>query len=152
MILDIEACNEDLQRDTMVKVKDIADGIDPALKVTVDQTTNYTDGRLPVLDLKVWIGEDVNKLIKVLHTHYMKEVASRMTIHQRSSHSASMKRNVLVNEMSRILRNCSEDLPKKEAEEHIEYANVRISKTIQDGSGHRGYEEAWCDDGRERQS
>ena len=72
IFLDVEACEEDLRQDTMARVKDVADGIDPALNVTVKHTSDYADERLPVLDLKVWVGEDVNQQIKVLHTHYMK--------------------------------------------------------------------------------
>ena len=118
--------DEDLVERTMERVKQIAEGIDPALKVSVSHTKNYPDEKLRVLDLKVWIGEDRNNNIKILHSHYMKEVASRMTIHHRSSHSAAMKKNVLVNEISRILRNCSEDLPREEAVEHVNYLMKRM--------------------------
>ena len=99
------------QRGVMEKVKGIADVIDPNLKVTTDNAGNHEDGRLPILDLNVWIGKSKGGEIKILHSHYMKEVASRMTIHHRSSHSQRMKESVMLNEVSRILDNCSEDLP-----------------------------------------
>ena len=88
---------------TMERVKTLANEIDPALGVTVDYSSRHRDGRLPVLDLKVWVNKNIEGIYKVLHSHYMKEVASRGTIHFRSSHSMQMKKNVLVNEIGRIL-------------------------------------------------
>ena len=110
----------------MDKVKTIADNIDPSLKVTTDFTCNHEDGRLPVLDLKVWIGKDRNDEIKILYSHYMKDVASRMTIHYRSSHSITMKKNVMVNELSRIFRNCSSGLTWEEVAKHVSYFTRRM--------------------------
>ena len=62
----------------------------------------------------------------MLHSRYMKDVASRMTIHHRSSHSARIKHNVLVNEGSRIFRNCSEELARSEARNHFSYLMQRM--------------------------
>ena len=77
--------------------------------MTTDCTENYEDGKLPILDLKVWIGENEERVYKVLYMHYMKEVASRAVIHFRSSHSPEMKKNVMVNQVLRIIRNCREN-------------------------------------------
>ena len=74
----------------------------------------------------MWIGEDQSGEVKILHSHYMKDVASRMAIHHRSSHSMWMKKNVMVNEISRILGNCSEDLPWDEAVKHVSYFSKRM--------------------------
>ena len=110
----------------MTEVKRMADSVDPSLKVTTDCKGNHADGRLPVLDLKVWIGKDENGNNKVLYSHYMKEVASRATIHWRSSHSNELKRNVMINEILRIFRNCSEDIPWNETSEHVSHYMKRM--------------------------
>ena len=109
------------EEETMKQVKLLADEIDPVLNVTIDYSSNHGDGRLPVLDLRVWIGENKEGVYKVLYSHYMKEVASRATIHYRSSHSRVMKKNVMVNEIGRILGNCSEEIPWDEAAQHVAY-------------------------------
>ena len=46
-------------------------------------------------------------MTKILHTHYMKDVSSRAVINAFSAHSMEMKTNVMVNEVCRILKNCS---------------------------------------------
>ena len=110
----------------MAKVKEIADRVDESLKVTTDCKENYDSKKVPVLDLNVWIGRGVSGEVKVLHSHYMKPVASRATIHWRSSHSEEMKRNVAVNELMRINRNCSRDLPWEDVTEHMSYYIKRL--------------------------
>ena len=127
IILDLTAVDEvRTEKDTMERVKVLADAIDPALNVTVDYCSNHGDGRLPVLDLKVWIGVNEEGVNKVMYSHYMKEVASRATIHYRSSHSMMMKRNVMVNEIGRILGNCSGEIPWDEAAQHVSYFVQRM--------------------------
>ena len=132
MILDIDDTqiiydNDKIrEEETMKCVKSLADEIDPALKVTADFSKNHDDGKLPVLDLKVWIGENKNGETKILYTHYMKEVSSRATIHYRSSHSMSMKKNVLINEIGRIVDNCTEELDVDERNSHVTYLMRRM--------------------------
>ena len=91
-------------------VKKLADSIDKKLKVTFDHGRNHADGCVPILDIKVWIGRGINDKVSILHAHYMKPVASRALIQMDSAHSEQMKFNVLVNEVSRVLRNCSREL------------------------------------------
>ena len=94
----------------MNEVKDIADGVDGNLTVKTDVSENYTDGKLPILDLKVWIGNDKNNERKILYTHYMKDVSTKKVIQENSAHGERMKENVLVNDICRVMRNCSERL------------------------------------------
>ena len=128
-VVDLEltySSEKEREEKTMEHIKTLADGIDPALKVTVDFSKNHEDGRLPMLDISMWIGEDKNGRKKLLYTHYMKEVSSRATIHHRSSHSMSMKRNVLINETVRIINNCSKGLEESEVRNHISYLMKRM--------------------------
>ena len=49
-------------------------------------TENYNDGKLPILELKVWIEHDRNKKKKILYTHYMKDVSTKKLIQVNSAH------------------------------------------------------------------
>ena len=51
----------------------------------------------------------------------MKDVSSRHVINHLSAHPEEMKMNVLVNEVLRILRNCSEHLPDEVKTSHLQY-------------------------------
>ena len=114
------------EKNTLRECMEIADSIHPSIKVTGDIPANYTDKRLPILDLKVWIGEIQPGIYKIITSHYMKDVSTRAVINNRSSHPIEMKRNVMVNEVMRILRNCNEYCPWKEVTEHISYFMKRL--------------------------
>ena len=125
----LEASSEEVvvsSRVVMEHVRMVADGVDANLKVTVDSKDNHIDGKVPTLDLKVWIADSEQNSTKVLYDHYMKEVASRATIHYRSSHSMEMKRNVAMNEIMRIFCNCSENIPWTEAAKFVMYYMQRL--------------------------
>ena len=118
---------EKRDRAVVNQIKIFADSIDPNLTVSTAVCSDYSDGRLPILDLKVWIGEGKDGSVKILHSHYMKVVSNRAVMHQLSSHSEKMKFNVFVNEILRILRNCSEHTVwKEEAARHVSYFMRRM--------------------------
>ena len=54
-------------------------------------------------------------------------MASRLVIMERSAHGKSTKRNVVVNEICRILRNCSPYLPWEEAASKVSYFVKRLT-------------------------
>ena len=60
----------------MEKVKEIADTIHPSTKTTCDYRSKYEDKKLPLVDVKMWMGDSTNGQQKVLHEHYMKDVSS----------------------------------------------------------------------------
>ena len=103
-----------------------ANHIDKSIQVTYDCSELYDDGKLPVLDIKVWIGLNKEGNYKVLHTHYIKDVASRLLIHSRSAHDPNMKFNVCVNEAVRIIKNCSIHLEWEHHINHLEYFIKRL--------------------------
>ena len=119
---------EDRDRRVMEKVKVLADGVHPSIKVEVDCGYNHQErnGRLPVLDVEVWIGETEDGRLKILHSHYVKEVSSRLVMVNRSAHGESTKRNVMVNEVGRILKNCSVYLPWEVAANKVSYFVKRM--------------------------
>jgi hypothetical protein len=117
---------KEFEETTINEVKILADSIHPSIKVTVDISSNYDDNRLPILDLKVWIGEISSGQYKVITSHYMKDVSSRAVINSKSSHPTNMKRSVMINEILRILRNCSKYLDWEETAAHISYFVRRL--------------------------
>ena len=110
----------------MRKCIEVADNIHPSIKVTGDIPSNYNDKRLPILDLKVWIGEVKPNIFKIITAHYIKDVSTRAVINNRSSHPLRMKKNVMINEVMRILRNCNEYCPWDEVAHHISYFMKRL--------------------------
>ena len=113
-------------RYVMEKVKQIADTIHPSTKTTCDYGSKYEDNKLPMLDVKMWMGDSTNGQRKILYEHYMKDVSSRHVINHLSAHPEEMKINVLVNEALRILRNCSEHLPDEVKTSHLQYLVNRM--------------------------
>ena len=120
--------NEDLndEKSVMEFIQTKANMIDQSIQVTYDYSKNYEDGKLPVLDIKVWIGLNKEGVYKILHTHYIKEVTSRLVIHEHSAHSPITKFNVCVNEAIRIMKNCSLLLNQNECISHLEYFVKRL--------------------------
>ena len=53
-------------------------------------------------------------------------MASKMTIHARSALPHNQKRNILTQEVIRILKNCSQELPWEIKAKHIEDLSVRM--------------------------
>ena len=129
---DINLIAEDLNREnkdeatTMGIIQQHANRIDKSIRTTIDYSSKYEDKKLPILDLKVWIGQTHNGEIKILHEHYTKDVSTRSVIHAKSAHPMKTKENVLVNEIVRILRNCSSLIEWKDVIPHIEYFMKRM--------------------------
>ena len=115
-------------RVTIEKVKQMAESIDPDIKVETDLCSNHPErgGRLPILDVEVWVGMASTGEHKILHSHYMKDVSSRSVMGSRSAHSGTTKRNVMVNEIGRILKNCSVYLPWIEVADKVTYFMRRM--------------------------
>ena len=114
------------ENNTLKQCMQIADDIHPSIQVTGDIPTNYNDNRLPILDLKVWIGEVQPGVYKAITSHYMKDVSTRAVINCRSSHPSLMKKNVMANEIMRIFRNCNKFCKWEEVAEHVSYFMKRL--------------------------
>ena len=114
------------EEQTVSKVKELAERIDPSIRVTTDMCLNYNDRRLPLLDIKIWIGRDSEGNSRILHTHYIKDVSTRAVLNANSSHDNRTKASVMVNEAFRILKNCSVLLEWREVAEHLTYFMRRL--------------------------
>ena len=72
---------------------DIANSIDPEIQVEFDSPSKYENGKLPILDLEVWVEGG-----RIRHSFYRKSIASKYVIMQRSAMSTQTKRNTLFQE------------------------------------------------------
>ena len=108
----------------------IADSVCEMLKFEEDAGENYEDGKLPILDLRVWL--DRNEGCRIMHEFYKKPMATKYTLRKGTAYPKEKVRAVLVEEVMRRLRNCSPELSKERKGEFLtEYA-----KEMQN-SGHR---------------
>ena len=112
-------------------VRETASEIHPSIQVTIDYPSKKEDGRMPILDLKVWMTRRFDEVthevtVAILHEFYSKEVASKAVINSRSAVPEKMKRTVLTQEVIRVLRNCSTLLPWRDICKHIEEYSKRM--------------------------
>ena len=70
----------------------MANSICPIIQLTEDYPSRNPDGKLPILDLKVWVGPHG----QILYESYRKETASRLLILARSAMSARVKRATMI--------------------------------------------------------
>ena len=115
-------------------VQKIGNSIHPSISLEVDYPSQHVDGKIPILDLKVWVelrriqsvGEGGNEVNVVLHEFYSKDVASKCVINARSALSWSCKRTILTQEVLRILLNCSRELPWETTVSHMNHMMLRL--------------------------
>lgn len=112
----------------------IGNSIHPSIRLEVDCPSRHVDGKIPILDLKLWIerrrrvgddGQDRDMQF-VLHEFYYKDVASSSVINARSALPWSWKRTILTQEVLRILLNCSRELPWEVVVAHVNHMMLRL--------------------------
>ena len=74
---------------TMDIVKDIANDIDDMILMTVDIPSNYSDNKVPMLDIKVWINKDDEN--KIYYSFYEKPTKSPFVVSKTSAMPMSKK-------------------------------------------------------------
>ena len=103
-----EKVNEDQKtagdKRTMEIVKSIANAIDKNIKVTYDVPSNYKDGKVPILDVKVGI----NEFNKIEYMFYKKPMASKHVTHKESAMSVNQKFSILTQQCFTRIHNTSE--------------------------------------------
>ena len=118
----------------MALVQKIGNSIHPSIELEVDYPSRHEDGKLPILDLKVWVemkrGQDEREeedgVSVVLHEFYSKDVASKWAINARSALPWNSKRTILTQEVLRILLNCSRELPWAAIISHVNNMMLRL--------------------------
>ena len=101
----------------MDKLSMLANAIHPSIQVTYDCPNLNADGRMPVLDLKVWpvdiVHDNVHFTI-IQHTYYAKPMSSKHVLHRDGALNMKTKMCILTNDLVRIMRNVSLSLPEHE--------------------------------------
>ena len=93
-------------RRTMEVIRDVGNSIHWSIQLEIDYPSNYSDGKMPSLDLKLHVSE-VDGRKQIIHEFYMKDVSSKAVINADSALSLQQKRTILTQETLRVLLNCS---------------------------------------------
>ena len=99
-------------------LRSVANSICPMLEFEDDVASNYADGRLPILDLKVWVETGENG-VAIRHSFYKKPMASKLTLQARTAFPTSQVRAIMVEETLRRLRNCDPETSWEERGRHL---------------------------------
>ena len=94
-------------------IKSLSNSIAPMIVMTEEYPSNHPSGRMPILDLEVWIEKQ-----KINHVFYKKPMNAR------SAFSSAKNRSILVEEGLRRLRNC---LPELEWDSKAFFLNKFVS-------------------------
>jgi hypothetical protein len=103
-------------------VREVANTIHPMIQMEEDTPSNHTDSKIPILDLKCWIGADG----QIWFHHYEKPMASKMVLPARSALPMTQKRNIHINECVRRLRNCKPEMEWEKKREFVQDYVVRL--------------------------
>ena len=86
---------------TMILIKQVGNDIYPSIQLEVDYPSKHKDGKLPILDLKVWmetkekeIEERYEKASVIMYEFYSKSMASKVVISARSAINWNTKRGL----------------------------------------------------------
>ena len=104
-ILDEDKCDETL---TMDIVRQIAQGIDPMIKLTVELPSDQKDGKLRVLDIKLNVNRE--KENRIDYEFYEKSTKNPTVLLADSAINSRTKRTILTQECLRRLRNTKIEL------------------------------------------
>merc|ERR1711954_544945 len=94
---------------TFQVLTELANGIDPDIQMESDVPSAHGNGRLPVLDLNLFVESN-----QVKFSFYSKPCSSPYTVMYQSALPAKQKRETILQEGLRRLRNCSPDLEETE--------------------------------------
>ena len=86
-------------------LRQIGNTLSPSIRLTMDCPSNQNDGWMPLLDIKARVDERG----KIIHKFYKKNISSKYCILERSAHSKKIKRETLIQEGVRRLKNCFVD-------------------------------------------
>ena len=105
---------EETDKRMMREILKMANTIEPDIEVTADIPSENEEGKLPVLDLKMWVeqieGEGGESYPELRHEYYEKGMVAPRVIDQKSALSERIKRTTLTQEVIRIRKNTSSSI------------------------------------------
>ena len=108
---------------TMNVIQEVANSINPMIKLTVETPCNFKDGKLPVLDIKVNINNRID------FEFYEKPTQNCRVILASSALSFTKKRTILTQEGLRRLRNTKMELGQKAQEKYLNLFMLKLKKS-----------------------
>ena len=112
---------------TMEVIQEVANSINPMIKLTVDTPCNYPDGKLPVLDVAVNVNENEDNRIDF--EFFEKPTKNPMVILASSALSQSQKRTILTQECLRRLRNTKIELGPEVQTKHLNLFMLKLKNS-----------------------
>ena len=119
--------DRELEKDhrTMKLLQSIANTIHPSIRVTIDYPSRNQTGKVPMLDVQMWIMA-MDERTLLLYEHYEKKMATKSVIHAESAIPTNSKRTILTQEVLRIILHCSNYLPWETVTTHINHFMMKM--------------------------
>ena len=99
----------------------MGNSLSPMIQLTGDCPSANPNGKMPLLDTQVWVEGN-----KLMHENYRKPMANPLTMLAMSAMPSKMKRTVLTQEVVRIRRNISLELPWETTAKHLNNFSARM--------------------------
>ena len=99
---------------TFETIRQVGNSVNPMIQLTVDYPSKHENGRVPILDLEVWIVRTEEGYQEIRYSFYEKPMKSDYVLMYRSAVPMATNRAALVNETVRRLRNCHENVAEEE--------------------------------------
>ena len=106
---------------TMREFVKLGSSVNPDVQLTGDCPSNHLSGKMPALDTQIWVE---NRQIRF--EHYRKPMSNPLVMMECSAMPTKVKRTTLTQEVVRILRNISKELPKETANKHLSEFSSRM--------------------------
>ena len=118
----VEGGQEEEEQHTAKILLEVANTIMPnSIQMKIDIPSNYDHKRLPILDMEMWVESNT-----IHHNHYAKPMASKAVIMERSAFTTKEKKNILMEEANRRLRNCDPSQPWETKRDHLTLLNIQM--------------------------
>ena len=125
MVFKPELVEEDMKTPpdlrTMREFVKLGSSVNPDVQLTGDCPSNYQTGKMPALDTQIWVENG-----RILYEHYRKPMANPLVMMECSAMPTKVKRTTLTQEVVRILRNISKELPEETATKHLSEFSSRM--------------------------
>jgi hypothetical protein len=112
---------------TMEVIKEIAESIDPMIKLTIDTPCNYEDDAIAILDLKVSINAEEHNRID--YQFYEKPTKNEKVLLADAAMSAKQMRTILTQECLRRLRNTSMEMGEEVQRKHLNKFMLKLKNS-----------------------
>ena len=89
--LDEDSSTDEDARVAIEELIEMANEIMRRIQMKEDAHFNYHDGKIPILDMKVWVDEKN----RVRHEFYQKEVSTKVVMSARTAFKSSTKKAIL---------------------------------------------------------